>query len=1001
MKAFVKIILEVKGRFFLLILMAVSLSLTYAPYECDANTDSDNRPLISNASNPDVFLPARSNPGTLGINSITKMKPEGEYEIYVLKGREWTKTGSLAFDRFFRELEIDLAPHPKVEGETRIRLVQKGGGAAHIDAVFLGGIPPQTVEGSEDKLALKKLSKKDFDVTDAYKKTIELVFPSKGGNRLTLTARVEGEVISKTPFQFPTDNRRKEMNTNSMFYNYELNSGTQTRDSRPFFREFSQSGSGHPSGFTYGWVRNDESNLYVSLDFTPDNTCDGDKDYAKVYAKTGSGVREFKVSVPETRWGKPQFVYTDKVAYQHKVYEFTIPLKELSITDVTARHGVPLELAFATYGTATAGDFMPDMAYDPVNNKYLVVYQKGTAEGYYFIYGQLLNYDGTVSGDEFAISNPTTSNFSRIVPMAAYDSSNQRYLVVWQDYRGGSNYDIYGQVVNASGTLYGTASDTNFVISNATDNQAAPAVAYDSENHRFLVVWEDLRNGSNIDVYGQLVDAAGTLYGTDSDENFAIASKDTNESKPSLAYDSVNHRFLVAWWDYVTAWDIYGQLVTAAGTLYGTASDENFVISNATGSQAYPAVAFDAGNQRFLVAWSDNRNGNSDIYGQLVNAAGTLYGTESDANFVISDNAFGQAYSSVAYDSENQRFLVAFSDYRSGAEVYGQLVNAAGTLYGTTSGTNFIISNTTGDQDYPSVAYNLSCSNFMVAYQTSGTTPPDIGLGLVGDTCKFTVTANADGNGSGTVSSDTGGIDYSYPPTSTGTTSALDPGTDVALTAAAATGSTVSWTTCTGTPGGNGTATATCSFSDLDNDKTATATFTLDQYTVTANAAGTGSGAVSSNTGGIDYSYPATGTETTSALDYGTNVVLTATAATGSTVSWTTCTGTKAGNGTAIATCTYSSLNGTKTAAATFTLRKYSVTANATGTGSGTVSSNTGGISYTYNTDNTGTTSALNYGTNVVLTAAAATGSTVVMDNLHRHESRQWYGYSDMQLFKP
>jgi len=40
-------------------------------------------------------------------------------------------------------------------------------------------------------------------------------------------------------------------------------------------------------------------------------------------------LREFKVSVPETQWGNATFTYTDKVSYQHKVYDLAIPLKEI------------------------------------------------------------------------------------------------------------------------------------------------------------------------------------------------------------------------------------------------------------------------------------------------------------------------------------------------------------------------------------------------------------------------------------------------------------------------------------------------------------------------------------------------------------------------------------------------------------------------------------------------------------------------------------------------
>jgi len=282
----------------------------------------------------------------LGAKSVENMIPNGEYEIYVLTQDKWQQVGKITFDKFFRERELDLSGFLSNSEEVKVKVIQKGGGAAHIDSVLLGGNPPVAVEGIQN--GLKKLSKKDFDVADAFGKEILITFPeeSKDSN-LRLTARVESTVISKTPFQFPTDNFYRKMDTNSQFYSYKINAENTPS---PFFKEYSLTGSGHPSGYTYGWVSNDDKNLYVKIDFTPDNTMDGDKDYAKVYVKTEEAVKEFKVSVPEARWGSPDFTYTDKVAYQHKIYNFSIPLKEIGVEDVKKEK--ELLLAFAAYGTA-------------------------------------------------------------------------------------------------------------------------------------------------------------------------------------------------------------------------------------------------------------------------------------------------------------------------------------------------------------------------------------------------------------------------------------------------------------------------------------------------------------------------------------------------------------------------------------------------------------------------------------------------------------------------
>jgi hypothetical protein len=135
---------------------------------------------------------------------------------------------------------------------------------------------------------------------------------------------------------------------------------------------------------------------------------------------------------------------------------------------------------------------------------------------------------------------------------------------------------------------------------------------------------------------------------------------------------------------------------------------------------------------------------------------------------------------------------------------------------------------------------------------------------------QYTVTANAAGNGSGTVASDAGGISYTYPAKSSDVSSLLDHGSAITLTATANTGSTVTWSGCAET-GGTSSA-ATCSFASLDNSKLATATFNLDTYSLAILLEGNGT--VTSSPEGIDC-----GLNCDATYAYNTEVTLTATPA--------------------------------------------------------------------------------------------------------------------------
>ncbi|MBI5381124.1 MAG: putative Ig domain-containing protein [Opitutae bacterium] len=193
----------------------------------------------------------------------------------------------------------------------------------------------------------------------------------------------------------------------------------------------------------------------------------------------------------------------------------------------------------------------------------------------------------------------------------------------------------------------------------------------------------------------------------------------------------------------------------------------------------------------------------------------------------------------------------------------------------------------------------------------------------------YVLAMNKSGTGSGTISANPAGPTYTE-------------GTVVTLTATAASGSTFAgWS-------GDGTGSTTRQVT-MDGNKSVTATFNIiptTTYTLTTTTAGTGSGTVSANPAGPTYAE-------------GTVVTLTATAASGSTFAgW-------SGDGTG-STTRLVTMDGNKSVTATFNIipaTTYTLTTTTAGTGSGTVSANPAGPTYTA-------------GTVVTLTATASSGST-------------------------
>lgn len=153
-------------------------------------------------------------------------------------------------------------------------------------------------------------------------------------------------------------------------------------------------------------------------------------------------------------------------------------------------------------------------------------------------------------------------------PAAAFDPIAKRFLVAWEDLRNGTNTKVYGQLINSGSGLYNANINITGSADSAVTNskQTAPSIAYDGVNQRFFTAWQDGRNGvvsnENLDIYGQYIDSEGSLRGS----NYAIATPTANQFAPSIAYSTGMNQFLAVWKDArntsVTGADIYGQLFT-------------------------------------------------------------------------------------------------------------------------------------------------------------------------------------------------------------------------------------------------------------------------------------------------------------------------------------------------------------------------------------------------------------------------------------------------------
>jgi hypothetical protein len=320
-------------------------------------------------------------------------------------------------------------------------------------------------------------------------------------------------------------------------------------------------------------------------------------------------------------------------------------------------------------GGANSADydaFAPAISYNNADNEYLVVWQGadntyGLDIGEHEIFGQRLEGDtGFGIAEPIRISHmggtgdPTYT--ARSAAVVFNDTSNE-YLVVWDgdDDSGGlldNEFEIFGQRIDGdSGAEIGF---NDFRISdmggtgNAVFWATAPAVAFNSTNNEYLVVWKgDDGTGDLVDdefeVFGQRINASN---GAETGANdFRISDMggtgDTgyNAGPPKVAYIGASNEYLVVWiGDDDTGgllndeFEVFSQRINAATGVQNGANDVRITDMGGIGNTLYRArtfstslhVASNPGAGEAVVVWSGDDSRGSlvvnewEIFGQRV-----------------------------------------------------------------------------------------------------------------------------------------------------------------------------------------------------------------------------------------------------------------------------------------------------------------------------------------------------------------------------------------------
>ena len=193
-------------------------------------------------------------------------------------------------------------------------------------------------------------------------------------------------------------------------------------------------------------------------------------------------------------------------------------------------------------------------------------------------------------------------------------------IIVWTDERSG--LDIYAQRVSAAGVVQWTVD--GLAICAHQNNQSTVQMTSDGTGGA-IIAWEDFRNG-NQDIYAQRVDPEGTLLWDP--DGVPVCTTSAGQVDPRIVSDG-GGGVIITWRDSRDSrQDIYAQRVNSSG-LAQWAVGGVYVCTSAA-YEEYPVTSWkaasdDAGGT--IIAWSDFRDGNWDVYAQRVGSAGNVGAT--------------------------------------------------------------------------------------------------------------------------------------------------------------------------------------------------------------------------------------------------------------------------------------------------------------------------------------------------------------------------------------
>lgn len=284
-------------------------------------------------------------------------------------------------------------------------------------------------------------------------------------------------------------------------------------------------------------------------------------------------------------------------------------------------------------------------------------------------YMQVLNGDGTFQLAKNGVAVTEMTNYDQEGIAVSYNETDEVLAVAWQETRGDYN-QIYAQAVDLNGTSLWNSAGLILAANNAEQQNARISLAEDGS---YYIGWSDFRDDWNFGIVAQRV----------------IDGEIQWDAEGVIIVDEVGDEKLNAIIDNYFIWqggpwgnsDIFIKRIASDGTTADGWDDDAVVVCGENGDQVNARAIEVAGG--ILVVWDDLRDGNQDIYGQLVALDGTLLWAEGGIalSAMPNDQALGNI---ISYEDD---IYAVWADLRDGQwDVYAQNYDMNGAEQWTADG---------------------------------------------------------------------------------------------------------------------------------------------------------------------------------------------------------------------------------------------------------------------------------------------------------------------------